>query len=438
MIAKGDKYADSDRVSAENMVIAASDAGAKQIIYLGGLGDVRHENISRHLVSRHEVGQILKSGAVPATVLNAAMILGSGSASFEILRYLVERLPVMLTPKWVHTPSQPIAVDNVLGYLTGCVEHKETIGKTYDIGGPDVLNYRDLIQIFAQEAGLVPRKVIPVPVLTPHLSALWIHLVTPVPSSIAIPLTQGLSVPTICRENSIQAVIPQKLLTCRQAIALALEHSVKNTVESCWSDAGEMRPPEWASCGDAVWAGGTILECGYRARILADAQTVWKPVRRIGGQTGYYSGDFLWIIRGMIDRMVGGAGLRRGRRDPEHLRPGDALDFWRVLKAEPPGRLVLLAEMKLPGEALLEISVIPVSKDVTELQLLSRFLPKGLLGILYWYILYPFHQLIFRGMLDKMAKAAGKKLISKPERFTPKLYDTCTLPYENEDHNIRH
>jgi uncharacterized protein YbjT (DUF2867 family) len=431
MIAKGDAYADSDRIAAENMVSAAADSGAEQIIYLGGLGDVNHKNISRHLLSRHEVGEILRSGPAPVTILNAAMILGSGSASFEILRYLVERLPVMLTPKWVHTPSQPIAIDNVLGYLTGCVEHKETIGQTYDIGGPDVLNYKDLIHIFTQEAGLAPRRVFPVPVLTPHLSALWIHMVTPVPSSIAVPLTEGLSVPTTCRESRIQSIIPQKLLTCRQAISLALEHTIDHQVESCWADAGEMRPPEWAYCGDAEWAGGTILECGYRARIQADMETVWKPVRRIGGETGYYSGDFLWHIRGLIDRMIGGVGLRRGRRDPEQIRTGDALDFWRVLQANPPEKLVLLAEMKLPGDALLEISILPVSKDVSELQLLSRFLPRGLWGIIYWYGLYPFHQLIFRGMLKAMAKAAGKKLISKPERFTPKLYDSCMLPPES-------
>lgn len=427
MIAQKEKYAQADRISAQNMAAAAEKAGLERIIYLGGLGDANHQRISRHLRSRHEVGQILKSGKVPVTILNAAMILGSGSASFEILRYLTHRLPVMITPKWVQTPSQPIAITDVLGYLMGCLEKRETMGRTFDIGGPDVLNYAQLIQIFAQEAGLRPRKIIPVPFLTPHLSAIWIHLITPVPSSIAVPLTEGLAVPTACRENRIRQIIPMELTGCRAAIRRALDRILEDQVDTCWSDAGDLHAPEWSRCGDAQWAGGTILECGYRVRIRAEAEEVWPAVSRIGGENGYYFGNLLWRLRGIADRLAGGVGLRRGRRHPSKLFTGDALDFWRVLEVSEPERLVLGAEMKMPGEALLDIRILPSGRGSVELQMLSRFLPYGLGGLVYWYVLYPFHQWIFSGMLRAMTRSIGREILSRPKRFTPTLYPTCTL-----------
>ncbi|MGE0087221.1 MAG: DUF2867 domain-containing protein [Desulfococcaceae bacterium] len=427
MIAQKEKYAQADRISAQNMAAAAEETGLERIIYLGGLGDANHQRISPHLRSRHEVGQILQSGKVPVTVLNAAMILGSGSASFEILRYLTHRLPVMITPKWVQTPSQPIAITDVLAYLSGCLEKKETIGQTFDIGGPDVLNYKELITIFAQEAGLPPRKIIPVPFLTPHLSAIWIHLITPVPSSIAVPLTEGLAVPTACRENRIRQIIPLELTGCRAAIRRALDRILEDQVDTCWSDAGDMHAPEWSRCGDAEWAGGTILECGYRVRIQAEAEDIWPAVSRIGGENGYYFGNLLWRLRGLADRLAGGVGLRRGRRHPSKLYTGDALDFWRVLEVSEPERLLLQAEMKMPGEALLDIRILPSGRGSAQLQMLSRFLPYGLSGLVYWYVLYPFHQWIFSGMLKAMSQSIGREIISQPERFTPKLYPTCTL-----------
>lgn len=428
MIARKKEYVDADRNSAQNMAAAAELTGLQRIVYLSGLGDVEDASISRHLKSRHEVGEILKAGTVPTTILRAAMILGSGSASFEILRYLVERLPVMITPKWVHTPSQPIAVENVLGYLVGCLEHDETAGQTYDIGGPDILTYKDLVDIFAEVSGLPRRRVIPVPVLTPHLSSLWIHWVTPVPAAIAVPLTEGLSIPTTCRETRIRSIIPQKLLSCREAIRLSIDGIRRENVETCWTDAGPLFPPEWAYCGDADYAGGTVLECGYRVRIHATPEEVWQPVVRIGGETGYYFRNGIWRLRGFVDRLFGGTGLGRGRRHPSRLRVGDALDFWRVLKVDPPRRLLLLAEMKMPGEALLDIQIEPLPDNSTELRLLSRFLPKGLGGILYWYSLYPIHQWIFKDMLQAMADKIGTQAVSEPERFTPKLPDACELP----------
>jgi uncharacterized protein YbjT (DUF2867 family) len=428
MVAHKKRYADADRSGARNMAAAAAENGLERIIYLGGLGNLGDDRISRHLKSRHEVAMILASGPVPVTVLRAAMILGSGSASFEILRYLTERLPVMITPRWVFTPSQPIAIRNVLDYLQGCLEHPQTAGETYDIGGPDILNYAELVQIFAEEAGLRRRLIIPVPVLTPGLSARWIHLVTPVPAAIAQPLTEGLSVPTVCEDHRIRDIVPVDLMGCRAAIRLALERVKQEMVETCWSDAGNLHPPEWAACGDAHYAGGTILECGYRVRIKASAAEVWQPVSRIGGSTGWYFGNPLWRLRGLIDRLVGGIGLRRGRRHPSHLRVGDALDFWRVLVVQPEERLVLLAEMKVPGEALLDIRITPAGDGAVGLQFLSRFLPRGISGILYWYGLYPFHQWIFGGMLKAIAAAVGRPIVSGPERFTPKLQPTCSLP----------
>jgi uncharacterized protein YbjT (DUF2867 family) len=419
-------FAKADRVSAQNMVEAAAEGGVKRIVYLGGLG-ADEPKLSEHLRSRTEVARILQSGPVPATFLRAAMILGSGSASFEIMRYLVERLPVMVTPKWVHTPCQPIAIRNVLNYLKGCLEHEETAGGTFDIGGPDVLTYEDLLRIYAEEAHLPKRWIIPVPLLTTRLSAYWIHFVTPVPSSIARPLIEGLRVPVVCKENRIRAIVSQDLLSCRHAIRLALERVEQERVDTCWKDAGALLLPEWIHCGDAPYAGGTILECGYRAVVDGSPEQVWQVIKKIGGRTGWYFGDFLWALRGAIDRMLGGIGLRRGRRHPVQLYLGDALDFWRVLDLEEPHRMQLLAEMKLPGEAILEFRIHPLKGGRTEVQQLSRFLPKGLFGILYWYGLYPLHQWVFKGMLKGIAKAVGKPILEGPNRFAPRLHHACYI-----------
>jgi uncharacterized protein YbjT (DUF2867 family) len=417
-------FAGADRTAARNMVKAATAAGLDRIIYLGGLG-IEAPALSEHLRSRTEVARILQSGRVPTTFLRAAMILGSGGASFEILRYLVDRLPVMITPRWVRTACQPIAIRNVLHYLQGCLEHDEVLGQTFDIGGPDVLSYQQLMEIYAEEAGLPGRWIIPVPALSPRLSSYWIHLITPVPSSIARPLAEGLRNPVVCREDRIRAIIPQKLLSCREAIRLALERTRRQTIETCWSDAGGPDVPEWLQCGDAPYAGGTILECGYRAVLRAAPEEVWKEIVRIGGQRGWYFGDLLWRFRGAIDRLAGGTGLRRGRRNPRELYVGDALDFWRVLELEAPRRLVLLAEMKLPGEASLEFRIHPLAEARTEVQQLSRFLPKGLFGIIYWYSLYPLHQWVFKGMLEGIAGAAGVPVEEGPERFAPRLEHVC-------------
>ena len=428
MIAQKEKFAEADRKAARNMVNAAASEGLARIIYLGGLAEAQDKALSKHLQSRIEVADILQAGSVPTTDLRAPMILGSGSASFEILRYLVEHLPVMTTPRWVFSLNQPIAIRNVIHYLVECLAHDETTGQTYDIGGPDVLTYRKLLDIYAEEAHLRKRWVIPVSVLTPTLSAYWIHLISPVPASIALPLTEGLTSAAVCSENRIQSIIPQKLLSCREAIRLALDLVKQQQIDSCWADAGELIEPEWAHCGDADWAGGTILKCGYRAKIDAPVEALWDLIHKIGGRRGYYFGDSLWRLRGWIDRLCGGAGLGRGSANRTGRYVGEAVDFWRVLAVEPPQRLVLLSEMKAPGDALLEFQINAMGAERSELELISRFMPRGLSGFIYWYAFYPFHQLVFAGMLKSIAKQSGKALLQGPTRFTPKLHDSCTLP----------
>ncbi len=406
-------FAASDLRAAENMVMAAEAGGLEQIVYLSGLGE-ENQDLSRHLRSRTEVAQRLRQGTVPVTVLRAAMIIGSGSASFEILRYLVDRLPVMVTPRWVDTPCQPIGVRNVLAYLIGCLEVAATIGGTFDIGQPEILTYRRLMEIYAEEAGLRPRLVIPVPVLTPRLSSYWIHLITPVPAALARPLAEGLRNEVVCRDESIRELIPQELLDPRQAIRLALEKLRRQEVESSWTDAGPLPPAEWSLEHDPGWAGGTLYEDRRRVVVQAPPEEVWQAVIRLGGQTGWYYADWLWRLRGFIDRLLGGVGLSRGRRDAREVLPGDALDFWRVVTVESCQRLLLVAEMKLPGQATLEFVLRDQGREGTELRQVARFMPRGLAGIVYWYLVTPFHRLVFQGMLKGIAQAVRSPSADAP------------------------
>ncbi len=401
-------FSETDRRAAEIFVQASEKAEAlKRIVYLGGLGE-DHPDLSLHLKSRTEVARILQGGKVPVTVFRAAMIIGSGSASFEILRYLVDRLPVMVTPRWVETLSQPIAIQNVLTYLAECLKHPETAGQTFDIGGSGVLTYRELMRTYAEEAGLPKRIVFPVPVLTPRLSSYWIHLVTPVPASIAKPLAEGLKNAVVCRDRRIEGIIPQKLLSSREAIAKALEEMKSPVSESSWTDAGKIPPAFWSQEGDPSWAGGTVFRDQRKIFVNARPSEVWPFIRRIGGRSGWYHADWLWKIRGDLDRLLGGAGLRRGRRDADHLAAGDALDFWRVAAIDPEVRLLLAAEMKLPGYAVLEFKLAAEGQGAVLTQTAS-FKPRGLWGILYWFGVFPLHAYIFDGMLRKIARAAEKE-----------------------------
>lgn len=408
-------FEQADRRAAENMAKASSEEGVKRIVYLGGLGE-RCDELSTHLRSRAEVGEILKSGSVPVTVLRAAMIIGSGSASFEILRYLVERLPFMITPRWVRTPSQPIAIRNALHYLIECLNHDEMAGKTYDIGGPHVLTYQELMDTYAEEAGLKKRLVIPVPFFTPRLSSYWIHLVTPVPSYIARPLAEGLRNPAVCQDSNITRIIPQELLDCRSAVKLALTNLQHQQVESHWTDAGTIPPAEWFHSGDPNWAGGTVYEDRRSIVVRGTPSEVWQPVIRVGGKTGWYYGDWLWKLRGVMDRIVGGVGLSRGRRHSSDLRPGDALDWWRVVAVEKNERILLMAEMKLPGKAMLELKIDDLGEGRVQLTQTAKFLPSGLLGLMYWWAVTPLHNIVFGGMLRGIAKASSCQIEQEPRK----------------------
>jgi uncharacterized protein YbjT (DUF2867 family) len=410
MLSRPKNFEDADRKAAANMARAAEEAGLLRIIYLGGLGDAGPD-LSHHLRSRAEVAKVLEAGKVPVTVLRAAMIIGSGSASFEIVRYLVDRLPVMVIPKWLETPCQPIAIRNVLNYLVGCLECPATAGQTYDIGGPDVVNYRELMELYAEEAGLPKRRFIAIPYLSPRLSAYWIHFVTPVPASMACALAEGLRNPVICRDLRIREILPQDLRDCRTAMRLALQRLEQDTVQTHWSDAGGIPPVEMLYPGDPQWAGGTVFEDKRSVKVRASLEKVWQTIQTIGGTTGWYHADWLWKLRGFLDRLAGGVGLRRGRRNVREIRSGDALDFWRVGHVTEGSRLFLIAEMKLPGRATLEFQIEkgPESSRSCRLYQAARFVPKGLWGILYWYGVLPFHAYLFGGMLRKIAWAAEAK-----------------------------
>ena len=400
MVAAGGEYAERDRALARAFAAAAERAGLERILYLGGLGELG-EGLSEHLASRREVEALLASGRTPVTVFRAAMIIGSGSASFEILRYLVERLPVMVTPRWVATECQPIAVRNVVQYLVDALDRSETAGRTLDIGGPDVLSYRELMRTMAEERDLGRRYVLPVPVLTPRLSSLWIHLVTPLSQRIARPLAEGLRNRVVCRDAEAQRLLPQPLLTVRQAIRAALDHVAQDEVETSWSMAGPVP-------GDPDWAGGTVFTDRREVAVEAPPEAVYAAVVRIGGGQGWYAADGLWRLRGLLDRLVGGPGLRRGRRDAEEVGYGEALDFWRVTAVERNRRLALRAEMKLPGEALLEFEITPAG-DGARLAQTARFRPRGLLGLAYWYAVAPFHAFVFDGMAQGIRREALRR-----------------------------
>ncbi|MGZ8428311.1 MAG: SDR family oxidoreductase [Candidatus Deferrimicrobiaceae bacterium] len=409
---RGD-FSRADREGAANMVWAAEQARLDRIIYLGGLGE-DGETLSEHLRSRDEVGKILQAGSVPATVLRAAMIIGSGSGSFEILRYLVDRLPAMITPRWVDTESQPIPIRNVLAYLSGCLEVPETAGGTFDIGGSEIVTYRQLMRIYAEEARLPRRLILPVPVLTPRLSAYWIHLVTPMPAALARPLAEGLSNRVVCRDDRIRALIPQELLDCRQAIRLAVANSRRDIVEP-EGEGPEARPPESTFPGDPPWGGGTLFHDHRRVVLEATPEEAWEPIGRIGGEAGWYYADWLWRLRGILDRLAGGVGMRRGRKEGSALRPGDPVDFWRVRAVSPGRYLVLVSEMALPGCAVLSFRIRGIGHRTVEIEQRSCFVPKGLGGILYWAAVSPVHRFIFQGMLRGIASRTGKPVVRGPE-----------------------
>ncbi len=395
-------FEDQDRLGAENFAKAAATAGVQRIVYLGGLGD-EEESLSPHLRSRHEVGDILRASGVPVIEFRASIILGSGSLSFELIRSLVERLPVMIMPRWVRVPAQPIAINDVLSYLIAALDLSLPESRTFEIGGAEQVTYADLMREYARQRGLT-RWLIPVPVLTPYLSSLWLGLVTPVFARIGRKLIESIRHPTIVRDPSALAEFAIHPVGVRQAIADALRNEDQEMAETRWSDA-------LSSAGPAKsWFGiefGTRLVDSRTVTVEAPAAEAFAPIRRIGGKTGWYCADWLWHLRGVLDLLVGGVGLRRGRRDPETLRVGETVDCWRVEAMEPNHLLRLAAEMKVPGRAWLEFEVTE-SEGKSTIRQTAIFDPLGLLGRAYWYLVYPLHQYVFAGMLRGIAHEAGK------------------------------
>jgi uncharacterized protein YbjT (DUF2867 family) len=402
-------FEDHDRRAAENFATAAGEAGVERVIYLGGLGR-RAQKLSPHLESRHEVGDVLRQGSVAVTELRAAMIVGSGSASFEMLRALVRKLPIMLCPRWVETRTQPIAIRDVLAYLIGCLETPGTSGGTFDIGGPDILTYHQMMIRFSAILGL-RRKIITVPVLTPRLSAYWVNLMTPVNAAMAFALIESLAYETVCEEERILDLVPIPRTGFDDACRWALEKVNQNAVETRWTNASLPRRIGTGKTSNAAPSLDLALEaCPIRdeQRVLANVSslTLYDAVRRIGGGVGWYYAEFLWEIRGWMDRAIGGVGLRRGRRDPVAVRIGDAIDFWRVEDVLPGRRLLLHAEMIVPGDAWLEFRIESRDEDHSELIQTAYFRPSPFWGRLYWYACFPLHWFVFSGMARNIVRAA--------------------------------
>ncbi|QUX30339.1 SDR family oxidoreductase [Nocardiopsis akebiae] len=401
----GRDFAGTDARAARNVARAAREAGTTRLVYLGGLAP-HGEGLSAHMASREEVGRILLESGVPTAVLRAAVILGSGSASFEMLRHLTERLPVMTTPRWVRSRVQPIAVRDVLRLLVGCAELPEGTNRTFDIGGPEVLSYARMIQRFAGAAGIARRLIIPVPVLSPGLSSLWVGLITPVPPAIARPLVESLRHDAVVGEDDLSELLDDHdRIGFDRAVELALRRVDESRVDTRWSSAAWPSAPSDPLPSDPAWAGGSVYT-DVRARYVdAGKEAVWRVVEGIGGEHGWYSWPLAWAARGWIDLAVGGVGLRRGRRDPERLRVGDSLDFWRVEEVVPGELLRLRAEMRLPGPAWLELGVARV-RGRTVYRQRALFHPRGLLGHLYWKAVTPFHGVVFGAMADNIVAAA--------------------------------
>jgi uncharacterized protein YbjT (DUF2867 family) len=402
-----------DLAAAQNFGQAAKVNGVKRILYLGGLGDP-DADLSQHLSSRQQTGDVLRQSGIPITEFRAAVIVGSGSVSFEMIRYLTERLPVMICPQWVYTRVQPIGIRNVMEYLVAALNTPGSAGKIIEIGGSDVLTYGDMMLDYAQVRGL-RRYLIPVPVLTPRLSSHWVHWMTPIPAQIARPLIDGLQNEVVVRDELAKKLFPQiQPLDYKTSVQLALDRLEASQIESSWSDAlvssqGDQPTVELKN------SEGMIIE---RRINLTDAtpEAIFEAFTSIGGERGWPYMNWIWHLRGLLDRLVGGVGFRRGRRHSSNLRVGDALDFWRVEAVEAPHQLRLRAEMKLPGRAWLQFDVEKVKKYGSLFVQTAYFAPKGLGGFLYWYVLYPLHSLVFSGMIAAIARQAEDGQVYTPEK----------------------
>jgi len=397
MSSSNPNFTEMEAIAAANFVSLINATTAKQIIYLSGI--VNDADLSAHLLSRKNVEDILMRANAPLTVLRAAIIIGSGSASFEIIRDLVEKLPVMIAPKWLKTRCQPIGIRNVIEYLQGVLLKQESFHQTFDIGGTEILTYKQMLYGFAKMRGL-KRLIITIPVLTPKLSSLWLVFVTSTTYSLARSLVNSMRNEVICNDTRIQQIVPTKILSYEESLQLAFDKISQKSVISSWKDAISLSTMDKNFLNNVQVPEHGVFTDKRQIEFVRNREEVIENIWRIGGNRGWYFGNWMWRIRGVMDKMVGGVGLRRGRRSETDLKAGDALDFWRVLVADKPnGRLLLYAEMKLPGEAWLEFRVKESDGRKTLFQT-ATYRPLGLWGRLYWYSVLPFHGLIF----PKMAK----------------------------------
>lgn len=409
----GKDFEDEDRIAARNFAAAARQNGVKRIIYLGGLGEDRQQ-LSKHLRSRHEVGEILRESGAQVVEFRASIVIGSGSLSFELIRALVQKLPVMVCPQWVSTPSQPIAIEDLLRYLLAGLDLPEGPGDIFEIGGPDQVSYGEIMQEYARQRGL-KRWMIPVPFLSPWLSSLWLGLVTPVYARVGRKLVESLRNPTVVTNTRAREAFAIRPRGVADAIARALVNEDQEMTTTRWSDAisAAGRPKRW---GGVQF--GTRLVDARKSNSPVAVPEAFAPIQRIGGATGWYYGNWLWRVRGWLDLLAGGVGLRRGRRDPVDLKVGDTIDCWRVEAFEPDRRLRLFAEMRLPGRAWLEFEVEPRPHG-SEIRQTAVFDPVGLAGLAYWYLVYPLHQFVFAGMLHGIVTAGQEASQSDAEPARP-------------------
>ena len=398
----GGDFESREALTAQHFLAALETTQCQQVIYLSGI--VNDANLSAHLRSRFKVEKILGEGKVALTTLRAGIILGSGSASFEIIRDLVEKLPIMIAPKWLNTKCQPIAIRNVIHFLAGVLLNKETYDKSFDIAGPDILSYKQMLLKFAAVRGL-KRWIFTVPIMTPKLSSYWLYFVTSTSYPLAVNLVHSMKVPVIAKPNTLAEDLNIELIPYREAIEMAFEKIEQDDVLSSWKDAfaSSDASSDWMQRIE-VPSFGCFKDIKWQEIKQEEIPGVMQNIWRIGGEKGWYYANWLWGIRGYMDKIAGGVGLRRGRRSPTEIHAGDALDFWRVLVADKKGeRLLLFAEMKVPGEAWLEFKI--MKKDhKPHLRQIATFRPKGLLGRLYWYSVLPFHFFIFGGMIKNIVK----------------------------------
>ncbi|RNL52406.1 SDR family oxidoreductase [Pedobacter jejuensis] len=406
MSSHGSEFDDMEKKSAENFSKALQRTNCKQIIYLTGIANDEH--LSKHLGSRLAVEEQLKASKIACTILRAAIIIGSGSASFEIIRDLTEKIPVMVTPKWVKTKCQPIGIRDVLAYLQGVLHNEKAYNQTFDIGGPDVLTYREMMMGYAKERGL-KRWIFTVPVLTPRLSSLWLNMITPVPYSLARSLVDSMKNEVVCKDDRIHDVVPRECLTYAESLHLAFEKIDQNSIVSSWKDALNRGYLDTNFMDQIKVPQNGTLEYKVKMPFERKAEEVFDNIWSIGGSRGWYYMDWLWQFRGLLDKMFGGVGTRRGRTSNVDIQAGDVLDFWRVLLADKKNkRLLLFAEMKVPGEAWLELKLVELHGKAF-LSQIATFRPKGLWGRMYWYAMWPFHIVLFRGMAKQITTFKPQK-----------------------------